>query len=84
MQINSVKFCQMSNVPSINGAKKLELLANRYSEICTVRIVPEEEKTRLVHFWTYSYLPLDLRLFSFQLFNNSLPVGARMGIGQPL
>ena len=72
-------MCDARHLPAINGPKKVSQLANRYSDICAVWVGPDEDRTALAHFWTRSYLPLDLRLFSFQLFNNSLPVGARLG-----
>ena len=40
--------------------------------------IPDITGGKLLGFWNISFLPIDLRVFSFQFFNNSLPLGARL------
>ena len=54
-------------------------MTTRYADICRVATEVGEEKSRIIDMWTNNFLPIEVRLFAYQLFNNSLPVGATMG-----
>ena len=52
---------------------------SRYAAICGVPTPEYKTGKNIVGIWNRSYLPIMVRTFAFQLANNSLPVGARMG-----
>ena len=53
----------------------------RYAAICGTTVPDTDTVTNssLVGLWAKSFLPVTVRIFAFQLVNNSLAVGARLG-----
>ena len=47
--------------------------------VCKVRVPQGEEPFFPLAQWTKNYLPVPVRIFAYQLVNNTLPVGARLG-----
>ena len=59
--------------------KKVKNFISNFSLICKVRVPQGEEPFFPLSQWTKSYLPVPVRMFAYQLVNNTLPVGARLG-----
>ena len=53
-------------------------VTNKYCELIDIDRISLEEGGRILGTWNLSFLPLNIRNFSFQLFNNSLPIGSRL------
>ena len=55
-------------------------LVNKFIDTCGLPMPAFENdcRKRILSWWTRTYLPIEVRVFAYQLCNNSLPVGARM------
>ena len=51
----------------------------KYAAIYGINTPEPYEGKNIVGFWNKNYLPIAVRIFAFQLVNNSLAVGARLG-----
>jgi len=53
-------------------------VTDTYCNLVGINRVPDVTGGKMLGCWNTSFLPIDLRVFSFQFFNNSLPLGARL------
>jgi len=67
----------------ISGAQQLKTMGinsiRTLGQLLSIDLPLEDDKAgRLLGLWNRSYWPVDIKTFIFQLYNNSLPVGARL------